>query len=173
MKVCLAWLISIRNECFSCHLPGWDSAVAKESAESLLMVLRTLLGSVLLFFYEKGCGPQVTAEPTTELGRKPRSWFNGLSDTNPASASGFCSKRRHQVCCCVLGESAASPYLCNSESEKLLPSACSPSLKTVGWTRDLSMYLWEWSIWKSLGWLLEVFGTFCASRSALKVLLIC
>lgn len=47
MKICLSWLVSIKNRCFSCYLPIWDSAVANESAQSLLRVLRMVWTGLL------------------------------------------------------------------------------------------------------------------------------
>ena len=134
MKICLACLISIKNKCFSCHLPAWDSTVANESAQSLLRVLRILFCSVLHSFYEQACWPQVNTEPVTELGREPGSWCNGLLGANLAGASGFCSKRRLQVCCV--------PW----ESLLLVPSCAHWCLKNC-WHQPITL------IWKRQdGW---------------------
>lgn len=47
MKIGLSWLISIKNRCFSCYLPVWDSAVANESAQPLLKVLKIVWTGLL------------------------------------------------------------------------------------------------------------------------------
>lgn len=66
----------------------------------------------------------------TEVGREPGSWRNGLLGTNPAGASGFCSKRRHQACC--------MPW----QSLLLIPSCAHQCLKNC-WHQPTTL-IWKW-----------------------------